>query len=140
MEKPKTPLSVNDIKERLTPLFQKKGLQLVLLFGSIAKGNVHRKSDIDLGFLFNEPIDVLALTNEVTKLLHSDRVDVVDLRRASPLLKFSAAQKGKVLHERSDGLFNEFLSLAFRMYIDTKKLRDANGEMIRGFLEEKRVV
>lgn len=140
MGKPKAPLSINDIKNRLTPLFRKEELQLVLLFGSIAKGTFHRKSDIDLGFLFDEPVDVLTLTNEVAKLLHSDRVDVVDLRRASPLLKFSAAQKGKILHERSDGLFNEFLSLAFRMYIDTKKLRDAHGEMIRDFLEEKRLV
>jgi predicted nucleotidyltransferase len=140
MEKPKAPLSINDIKCRLTPLFRKEGLQLVLLFGSIAKGSVHTKSDIDLGFLLDKPIDVLTLTNEVTKLLHSDRVDVVDLRRASPLLKFCAAQKGKVLYERSGGLFNQFFSLAFRMYVDTKKLRDAQGEMIRDFLEEKEMV
>jgi predicted nucleotidyltransferase len=140
MGKPKTPLFINDIKDRLTPLFRKEGLQLVLLFGSIAKGSAHGKSDIDLGFLFDEPVDVLTLTNEVTKLLHSDRIDVVDLRRASPLLKFCAAQEGKVLYERSNGLFNQFFSLAFRMYVDTKKLRDAQGEMIRDFLEEKKMV
>jgi predicted nucleotidyltransferase len=137
MEKPETPLSIIDIKDRLIPLFRKKGLQLVLLFGSMAKGSVHRKSDIDLGFLFDEPVDVVSLTNEVTKLLHSDRVDVVDLRRASPLLKFSAAQKGKILYERAEGVFNEFLSLSFRMYVDTKKLRDAQGEIIRDFLEKR---
>jgi predicted nucleotidyltransferase len=140
MEKPKTSLSINDVKERLAPLFRREGPQLVLLFGSMAKGSVHGKSDIDLGFLFDEPVDVLALTNEVVKLLHSDRVDVVDLRRASPLLKFSAAKKGTVLYERSDGLFNQFLSLAFRMYVDTKKLRDARRQMIRDFLEEKEMV
>jgi predicted nucleotidyltransferase len=140
MGKPKTSLSVNDIKDRLAPFFKKEGLQLVLLFGSIAKGSVHGKSDIDLGFLFDEPVDVLTLTNEVTKLLHSDRVDVVDLRRASPLLRFCAAQKGKVLYERSEGLFNQFFSLAFRTYVDTKKLRDAQGEMIRDFLEKEKMV
>lgn len=140
MLKQKAPLFISDIKDRLTPLFRKERLQLVLLFGSVAKGNVHRKSDIDLGFLFDEPVDVVALTNEVTKLLRSDRVDVVDLRRASPLLKFCAVKKGKVLYERSDGLFNQFFSLAFRMYVDTKKLRDVRGEMIRDFLEEKEMV
>jgi predicted nucleotidyltransferase len=140
MGKPKTPLSINDIRDRLTPLFRKEGLQFVLLFGSIVKGSVHGKSDIDLGFLFDEPVDVLTLTNEVTKLLRSDRVDVVDLRRTSPLLKFCAAQKGKVLYERSNGLFNQFFSLAFRMYVDAKKLRDAQREMTKDFLEEKGVV
>jgi len=140
MGKLKSPLFINEIKDRLTPLFRKEGLQLVLLFGSIAKGSVHRKSDIDLGFLFDEPVDFLTLTNEVTKLLHSDRVDVVDLRRASPLLKFCAAQKGKVLYERSDGLFNQFFSLSFRIYVDTKKLRNAQRAMIREFLKEKEMV
>jgi predicted nucleotidyltransferase len=140
VEKSKASLFIHDIKERLTPLFRKEEMQLVLLFGSMANGSVHGKSDIDLGFLFDEPVDVLALTNEVIKLLHSDRVDVVDLRRASPLLKFSAAKKGIVLYERSDGLFNHFFSLAFRMYVDTKRLRDAQGEIIRDFLEEKEMV
>ena len=140
MVKPKASLSINDIKERLAPLFRKEAPQLVLLFGSMAKGSIHGKSDIDIAFLFDQPVDLLALTNEVVKLLHSDRVDVVDLQRASPLLRFSAAKKGAVLFERSDGLFNEFLSLAFRMYVDTKKLRDARRQMIREFLEEREMV
>jgi predicted nucleotidyltransferase len=140
MEKPKTSLSIEDIKERLAPLFRKKELQLVLLFGSMAQGSVHGKSDIDLAFLFDQPVDLLALTNEVVKLLHSDRVDVVDLQRASPLLRFSAAKKGTVLYERTDGLFNQFLSLTFRMYVDTKKLRDARRQMIREFFEEREMV
>jgi predicted nucleotidyltransferase len=140
MEKQKTSLSIDDIKERLAPLFRKKEPQLVLLFGSMAKGGVHGKSDIDLGFLFDQPADVLALTNDVVKLLHSNRVDVVDLQRASPLLRFSAARTGTVLYERSVGLFNQFLSLAFRMYVDTKKLRDARRQMTRNFLKERETV
>ena len=124
----------------MAPLFQKERPQLVLLFGSIAKGSVHGKSDIDLGFLFDQPVDLLALTNDVVKFLHSDRVDVVDLQRASPLLRYSAARTGMVLYERSEGLFNQFLSLAFRMYVDTKKLRDARRQMIRDFLEEREMV
>jgi predicted nucleotidyltransferase len=49
MGKLKILLFINDIKDRLTPFFQKEELQLVLLFGSIDKRNVHWKSDIDLG-------------------------------------------------------------------------------------------
>jgi uncharacterized protein len=129
--------SINDIKEKLTPLFHEKELQLVLLFGSVASGKLHKQSDIDLAFLFDGPADILTLTNSVIRLLHTDRVDVVDLRYASPLLKFSAAKQGTLLYERTRGLFNSFYSLAFRRFVDTKKLRDAQGKAIKHFLEEK---
>ena len=129
--------SVKEIKEKLTPLFEEGGLQLVLLFGSMASGKTHERSDIDLGFLFDEPQDILALTNRVIRLLRSDRVDVVDLRHANPLLNFIAATKGELLYERSPGLFNSFYSLAFRRYIDTKKLRNAQEKFISSYVRER---
>lgn len=129
--------SIDEIKERLSSLFKEEELELILLFGSVASRISHKKSDIDLAFLFDKPLDILALTNKVIKLLHTDNVDVVDLKRANPLLKFSIAKNGKLLYERSPGLFNEFYSFAFRRYIDTKKLRSAQGETIKNFLEEK---
>ena len=97
--------------------------------------NSIKKSDIDLAFLFDKPVDILALTNRVIRLLHTDDVDVVDLKCASPLLKFSAVKNGKLLYERERGMFNEFYSLAFRMYVDTKKLRDAQATAIKQFLK-----
>jgi predicted nucleotidyltransferase len=129
--------STEEIRKRLSPLFKDEGLQFIVLFGSLASGRIHKESDIDLAFLFDEPTDILALTNRVIRLLHADKIDVVDLRRASPLLCFAAARQGKLLHERSPGLFNSFYSLAFRRYVDTKKLRDARGNTIKHFLQER---
>jgi len=140
MINPIASLSFDEIKEKLTPLFEEEGLQFVLLFGSIVQRNMHKRSDIDLAFLFHGPVDILALTNKVSGLLRSDRIDVVDLRRASPLLKFSAAKEGRLLYERSPGLFNAFRSLAFRRYVDVKKLRDAREKAVKDFLEEKGMV
>ena len=129
--------SVDEIKEKLSPLFREEALQIVLLFGSQSSGQVHPESDIDLGFLYDEPLDILDLTNKVTRLLHKDRVDVVDIRRANPLLCYSAVRQGKLLFERSPGLFHGFYSLSFRRYIDTKKLRDARQRAIDNFLEAR---
>jgi predicted nucleotidyltransferase len=128
---------VDQIREALAPVFRDEGLRLVLLFGSVATGIAHRRSDIDLAFLFDTPTDVLALTNAIVRLLGTDNIDVVDLRRASPLLKFSAAKHGKVLYEKTPGVFPEFYSLAFRMYDDTRKLREAKARSIRTFLESR---
>ncbi len=137
MTEVKEMISVEEIRKRLLPLCGDKGLKLVLLFGSVVTGAVHKKSDIDLAFLFDKPADILALTNRVIRLLHTDTVDVVDLRRASPLLKFSAVKSGMLLYEKEPGLFNEFYSLAFRRYVDTKKLRDAQAVSIRQFLKSR---
>jgi predicted nucleotidyltransferase len=130
-------LSIDGIKAKLAPLLKEEALQIVLLFGSQSSGQVHPESDIDLGFLYDEPVDLLELTNKVTRLLHTDRVDVVDLRRANPLVCFSAARQGELLFERSPGLFNRFYSLSFRRYVDTKKLRDARQRAIDTFLEAR---
>jgi predicted nucleotidyltransferase len=140
MAEPRKILSIEEIRESLTPLFKEKGLQLILLFGSVVAGTMHKKSDIDLAFLFDSPMDIVSITNDVIRLLHTDRVDVIDLKQASPLLKYSVAQKGRPLYEKSPGIFNEFYSLAFRMYVDTRKLRDARTRGIKYFLELRGLV
>jgi predicted nucleotidyltransferase len=130
--------SPKEIKDKLVPLFEDQELQLALLFGSAVSGNFKKqRSDVDLAFLFDKPSDILALTNRVIRLLHFEDVDVTDLRYASPLLRFSVAKNGKLLYERSPGLFKEFFSLSFRRYVDTKKLRDAQAKAIETFLEQR---
>jgi uncharacterized protein len=137
MEELRKILTIEEIRERLVPLFKERDLRLILLFGSALTGAVHKKSDIDLAFLFDRPVDILSITNSVIRLLHTDKVDVIDLKHASPLLKYSVAQKGRPLYEKSPGIFNEFYSLAFRMYVDTRKLRDARETAIKYFLESR---
>jgi predicted nucleotidyltransferase len=126
-----------EIKRELAPLFKDPGLQLVLLFGSRVSGKTHSKSDIDLGVLFDDPVNLVELTARIINLLHTDQVDVVDFRRASPLLNFAAARHGLLLYERSPSLFTQFYSLSFRRYVDTQKLRDAQKRSLQNFLSEK---
>jgi len=128
-------LSLQEIKERLQPIFENPSLQLVLVFGSLVSGKTHKHSDIDLAFLFDEDIDILALTNQAIRLLKEDKMDVVDLRKANPLLKFSAVKTGRLIYEKSPGLYFQFYSLAFRMYADSKKLRDAQEVYIKNYVE-----
>lgn len=110
----------------MASLFEEEELQIVLLFGSIVQGRIHKRSDIDVAFLFDRPADILPLTNRVTQLLQSDKIDLVDLRCASPLLKFSVAREGRLLYERAPGLFNAFSSLVFRRYGDTNENGDTS--------------
>ena len=59
--------SIEEIKEKLAPLFNEEGLQMVLLFGSQGSGRTHPESDIDLAVLCEEPVDLLHLTNRVSR-------------------------------------------------------------------------
>jgi len=137
MEELRKMLTIEEIRERLVPLFKERDLRLILLFGSALTGAVHKKSDIDLAFLFDGSVDILALTNRVIRLLHCDNLDVIDLKHASPLLKYSVAEKGKLLYEKSPGMFLEFYSLAFKEFVDTRKLREARETAIKYFLESR---
>lgn len=137
MSRQQTTITIEEIKDRLTPFFKEEGLQLVIIFGSAVTGNAHKHSDIDIACLFDRSFDILAITNQVIKLLRTDNIDVVDLKRSSPLLKYSAVKNGCLIYEKEDGIFNEFYSLAFRMYVDTKKLRDAQATSIKYFLKER---
>jgi predicted nucleotidyltransferase len=134
MQPSRPSLAYEELRSMLSPLFRDAGLQLVVLFGSTARGRAGRRSDVDLAFLFDRPCNTVQLGLEVTRLLHTNAVDVVDLRTASPLLRFAALRDGKPLYERSPGTFLSSYSLAFRMYVDTKKLRDAQLSAIRNYL------
>jgi len=134
MQLPRRIPSLDEIRTQLMPLFRDAGLQLAVLFGSAAQGQAGPRSDVDIALLYDDRIDPVQLTNRITQLLRNDAVDVVDLRTASPLLRFAALRDGKLLYERSPGIFHSVYSLAFRRYVDTKKLREALTASIRNYL------
>ncbi|CAE6797943.1 type VII toxin-antitoxin system MntA family adenylyltransferase antitoxin [Nitrospira defluvii] len=131
------PLTIAHVRERLVPLFADPDLDLVILFGSVAGGVTHADSDLDLAVKGRQPLDLVSLTNEITRLLHTDAVDVADLRRASPLLMMEVVRGGQLLYERTPGCYAAFCSLAHRRYVDTAKLRVAQRETIRHFLQNR---
>lgn len=126
-----------ELQNLLTPLCEQYRVRLIILFGSSVTGRRRPDSDLDLALLGDVPLDLVTVTTDVIRLLHTDRVDVVDLRRASPLLAMEVARHGRLVYERQPGIHLEFISLAVRRYIDTKKLRDAQKDALHRFLASK---
>lgn len=112
-------------------------LRMLVLFGSAAKGRATKTSDLDLGILLDGAFDTDALFLALAPRLHTDRVDLIDLRRASPLLAFEIARTGRLLFEREPGTFRSFQSLACRRYYDTERLRRGTKERIHRFLKRE---
>jgi predicted nucleotidyltransferase len=126
------------VAQRLADLPQAMpDLQLLVLFGSAVKGRRAAGSDIDLGVRCDGPADLDELYLAIAPRLQTDRLDLIDLRRAGPLLAFQVARTGRLLFERRPGAFREFQSLASRRYCDTEKLRRAERRAIQLFLERE---
>ncbi len=135
----KTPLALNEtrLKEKLEAFCTQHDIQLVILFGSTATGGIHNRSDLDIALLGRAPLDTVAMTNHLMQLAERGDVDVVDLRRSSPLLAMEVVRSGRVLYERHAGQYADFCSLAHRRYADTAKLRAAKKEAIGRFLRAR---
>lgn len=112
-------------------------LELLVLFGSAARSRARGTSDLDLAVMCQGRADLDAVYLALAPRLRTDRLDLVDLRRAGPLLAFQVARSGILLFERSPGLFRQFQSLASRRYADTRKLREAQRRAIHVFLQQE---
>lgn len=115
-------------------------LELVVLFGSTAKGHRRSDSDVDVAVRCGGPADLDVLYALLAPAIGSDRLDLVDLRRAGPILAMEVARRGRLLYESRPGGFRQFQSLASRRYCDTAKLRRAQRRAIHVFLERHGLV
>ncbi|MHA6617765.1 type VII toxin-antitoxin system MntA family adenylyltransferase antitoxin [Pseudonocardia sp. DLS-67] len=94
------------------------GVQVLVLHGSRARGDEGAASDWDFGVLTDGTTDLVGLSAALTSALGTDAVDLVDLRRASALLRYRAARDGVVLVERGEGTFREFQLEAVHFWCD----------------------
>ncbi|MDR2591938.1 MAG: nucleotidyltransferase domain-containing protein [Chitinispirillales bacterium] len=71
--------NVEEIKSRLTPVFNANGVRSAVLFGSYAKGSATEKSDVDLlvdsGL---KGLDFIGLAEYIREALEKE-VDVIDV-------------------------------------------------------------
>lgn len=63
-------------------------LQLLLLYGSRARGESREQSDWDFGYVGGSRLDVEGLLAGIVEVIHDDRVDLVDLTKAGGLLRY----------------------------------------------------
>ena len=107
------------------------GTIAVYLFGSRARGDAGRESDVDLAVLGPAPLDSLArfeLQERIAVELHTS-VDLVDLRSASAVLRVQVLEHGELLYEGDPGERARFEVAALSAYARLNEER-------RGILED----
>jgi len=111
---------------------QKNHQNLFILFGSQNKGYAGANSDIDIGVVAEKPLS-LDEKNKLSEKIASefsfdeDKVDLVDLNEASPLLQMEAAKSGKLL-KGSEYDFFKYKLLAWKRYQHSAKFRRMRQE------------
>jgi hypothetical protein len=110
---------------------------LVYLFGSQARGDASSLSDVDLGVFFrrtpslDEQAQMVVDCGRVLDL-ETEKVDVVALNSAPPLLKYDAVSEGKLVYQAvSDDALNDFELRAMQECFDTEHLRRVQDLYLR---------
>jgi uncharacterized protein YutE (UPF0331/DUF86 family)/predicted nucleotidyltransferase len=98
------------------------GLSLLVLFGSRARGSDRPSSDWDFGYAASPGFDPDHLLGVLVDTLNSDRIDLVDLRRAGAPLRYRAARDGRVVAEAENGEFARFWLDAVSFWCDVQPL------------------
>lgn len=127
--------NLEKIMENLTRfLLAKKEIILAYLFGSTLRGMIGGRHDIDIAVLLTaEAFEALVnapsykyeaeLNAELIHLLKHNRLDLVILNRATPLLAYEVIHNGVLLFSRSEDQRVQFEVSSLRRHSDTKHLR-----------------
>jgi predicted nucleotidyltransferase len=111
----------------LEHLAVKYELDLLVLLGSYGTGHFDPgRSDIDIAFLSRNQLhqdDYLQLMGDLSAFFQYDKLDLIDLKRASGLLKYEIADKGRLLFHSKEGFFERYRLYCLRYYYDTAKFR-----------------
>ncbi|MCL5291303.1 MAG: nucleotidyltransferase domain-containing protein [Actinobacteria bacterium] len=125
-------------EQRIADIGRKHEVRFLALFGSRALG-VEKARDTDIAVSFGRPISAreeLSFFYEMVRLFATDKLDVVVLDKADPILLKEVAVYGKPLYEQHPGVFGEFIMSAIAKYQDTKENRRIANELVDEFLRE----
>lgn len=116
-------ISTEEALDRVLPFLKKdRRILICYLFGSRVASEMSH-SDLDIAIYTSSDFtwqDYYLLYGEITRALHSDRVDIVWLNRAEPILSFEIITQGKTVYHVDDDLLNEFEIKTKKSFYDYK--------------------
>jgi hypothetical protein len=117
------------------------------IFGSVAKGQAHAGSDVDIAVLVSDEVMKsdslqfrLKLISDLTSALGRSDVDVVLLNEAPPLLAHRVLRDGKLVLERSAAARVRFQVHTVNQYLDTQPMRDLYLAYLKRDVEEGKIL
>lgn len=116
---------------------QEKGILIAYLFGSQCQKEIVKSKgkprDIDIAILFDHDVslrELLTIRADITSLFRTEKIDVVPLNNASPLLKYEVVAGGRVIYKKGDDILFNFEMKALSHFMDTHYLRETQREYL----------
>jgi predicted nucleotidyltransferase len=117
---------------------RKRGLSLVVLFGSVAADAARTDSDIDIAvkFVGGDPglLRTLEVQEEISGLFRGRKIDLSVLNRADPLFMKKIAERCEILYAEP-GEAGAFLLMAFKRYQDHRKYLDMERDFVADYVK-----
>lgn len=112
------------IERARSVLSGQEGLKFAFLYGSVARGRAGPLSDVDVGVFHDPPRrDLRRLHPSLTEALGTDRLDLVQLNGAGPLLRQRVLRDGLPILVDDPAALTRFRYLSQLDYLDTAPLR-----------------
>ncbi|CCJ33511.1 type VII toxin-antitoxin system MntA family adenylyltransferase antitoxin [Caloramator australicus] len=129
----------NILKENIDKLLSQFDIKLIYIFGSYAKGNNKKDSDLDIAVLMGaySPFDKLNLIGEFMDIFKRDDIDLVILNDANEVLKFQVIKYGKNVYKISEDERVLFEARAMDEYMDMEFFRRRQKEIMDMVFKEK---
>ena len=130
-------MSIKEIKERIYKYFSTRSeIGFAYLFGSQAKNEAGRLSDIDIAVYLDEKIDEykrfdirLKLIAKAISLLETDKIDLVILNDIPLSLPYRVVRDGKIVYCRDELKRIHFEARIMTRYFDRKYYYDRHTEL-----------
>src|SRR5262249_17171080 len=127
--------------DTLACVCRRQAVCLLVAFGSAVRDLRRPDSDLDLSVWMTTanmaPPALVRLEVALRPLFPGERLDLVFLNRASPLLQFQVALHGSVLFEAAPGAFHAFQVLASKRHADVAHLRRLDRVCVERFLRKQ---
>ena len=112
-------------KIKVVDIAKKHGLALVALFGSQTSGFTHKESDVDVAYLSDKELsfeEEATLNADLIPVFQNDKISLVNLKKAPPLLLKQIVSNAVVLYEQRPHIFIEQFLYALRTYEEAAPL------------------
>lgn len=133
MQQEKLEIAVNHLRTRIS------GMRAVYVYGSLASGETHPNSDIDLAVLAEQSVDTMTrmqLAGELAELLGLE-VDLIDLAAVPTVMRMQVVGKGRRLFGGPDPGLEEYES---RIFSDYARLNEERAGILHDVMERGSVL
>lgn len=110
-----------------------QGVEFAIVYGSAASGRLRGDSDVDLAVRYGSPLDAanwIRLAGELSAILQR-HVDLLDLRRAGPIVAMQVLRTGIPLLVNHRQAFEQFRMYTPSSYFDFKRSRHTIEQAVR---------